>query len=55
MDIANGASKGDVVLKKDGVTVFLDKQASKMLSKATMDYSSKEGIIITGIPRSCCG
>ncbi len=56
MGIAEGAEKGDVVLEKNGVRVFLEKKANKMLSGATLDYSAKEGIIISGAvkPASCC-
>ncbi len=56
MGIAEGAEKGDVILKKDGVRVFLEKKANKMLAGATLDYSKKEGIIISGLikPSSCC-
>jgi len=56
MGIAAGAEKGDVVLENDGVKVFLEKKANKILSGATMDYSHKGGIIVSGIIRpSSCG
>ncbi len=56
MGIAEGAEKGDVVLEKNGVRVFLEKKANKILSGATIDYSPKEGIIVGGIVRpSSCG
>ncbi len=56
MGIAEGAEKGDLILENDGVKVFIEKKANKMLSGATLDYSSKEGIIISGTikPSSCC-
>ena len=54
MGIAEGAEKGDVVLEKNDVKVFLEKKANKLLSKATIDYSPKEGIIVSGIVRSSC-
>ncbi len=56
MGIAEGAEKGDIILENDGVKVFIEKKANKMLSGATMDYSPKEGIIISGTikPSSCC-
>ncbi len=56
MGIADGAEKGDVVLENYGVRVFLEKKANKMLSGATLDYSPKEGITISGLikPSSCC-
>ncbi len=56
MDIANEAVKGDTTLEKGGVKVFLEKEANRLLSGATMDFSEKQGIIISGMPRSsCCG
>lgn len=56
MDIANEAAKGDVTLEKNGVKIFLEKEANRLLSEATLDHSAKQGIIISGMPRtSCCG
>ena len=56
MDIAKEAAKGDATLEKDGIKVFLEKEAGRLLASATMDYSDKRGIIISGMPRtSCCG
>ena len=56
MDIADGAKKGDVTLEKGGVKVFLEKEASKLLSEAAIDFSDDRGFIISGMPRSsCCG
>ncbi len=56
MGIAERAEKGDVVLENDGVKVFLEKKAKKILSGATIDYSAKDGIIVSGVIRpSCCG
>ncbi len=57
MGIVEGAEKGDVIIEYDGVKIFLEKKANKMLSGATMDYSPREGIIVSGIIRpssSCC-
>ncbi len=57
MGIVEGAEKGDVVIENDGVKIFLEKKANMMLSGATIDYSPKEGIIVSGIIRpssSCC-
>ncbi len=51
MGMAEGAEKGDVVLENDGVKVFLEKTANKILSGVTMDYSHNEGIIVSGIIR----
>jgi len=56
MDVADGAKKGDVTLEKGGVKVFLEKEANKLLSEATIDFSDKRGIIISGMQQtSCCG
>jgi Fe-S cluster assembly iron-binding protein IscA len=56
MDIADGAQKGDTTLEKDGVKVFLEKEANKLLSEATIDFSDERGFIISGMQQaSCCG
>ena len=56
MDIVEGAEKGDATLEKNGVKGFLEKEANKLLLEATIDFSDKRGIIISGMPRSsCCG
>ncbi len=54
MDIANSAYDGDVTVEKDGLKVFLEKEANKLLSDATIDFSDEKGFVITGIPRSSC-
>ncbi len=51
MGIADGAEKGDVVIEDDGIKLFLEKKANKILSDATIDYSPKEGIVVNGIIR----
>lgn len=56
MDIADNAMRGDVTLEKGGLKVFLEKEANKLLAKATIDFSDEKGIIISGMPQSsCCG
>jgi Fe-S cluster assembly iron-binding protein IscA len=56
MVIVDGPNKSDAILEKDGIKVFLEKEANKLLSNATLDYTAKEGIINGGMPRfSCCG
>lgn len=56
MDIADGPGKGDAILEKGGLRVFLEREANKLLSEATIDYSDERGIIISGMSRnSCCG
>ncbi len=56
MDIADGAKKGDVTIEKDGVTIFLEKDANKMLSEATVDFSDEGGFVISGMQQTspCC-
>lgn len=56
MDIADAPKKGDVTLEQGGVKVYLEKEANRLLSEATIDFSDKRGISISGMPRSsCCG
>ena len=56
MDIADEPREGDVTLEKGGVKVFLEKEANRLLSEATIDFSAERGIIISGMPQSsCCG
>jgi Fe-S cluster assembly iron-binding protein IscA len=56
MDIAEEARSGDVTLEKNGLRVFLEKEADRLLSEATIDYSGERGITINGMVRSsCCG
>lgn len=55
MDIAEEA-KGDVTFEKDGLKVFLEKEANKMLAEATIDFSNKGEFVISGTEQSsCCG
>ena len=55
MDIVESADNGDVTLEKDGVNVYLDKEANKMLSGSTIDFSTERGFIISGMQQtSCC-
>lgn len=56
MDIADAPKKGDVTLEQGGVKMFLEKEANRLLSEATLDHSAKRGIILSGMQRSsCCG
>jgi Fe-S cluster assembly iron-binding protein IscA len=56
MDIADGPKKGDVTLEKDGIKVFLEKEAHRLLSEVTVDFSAERGFIISGMQQtSCCG
>ncbi len=43
MGIAANAEDGDETMINDGLRVFLEKEANKMLSKATIDFSADQG------------
>ncbi len=56
MDIADGPEKGDVTLETEGIKVFMEKEANRLLSEATIDFSAGQGITISGMAQSsCCG
>jgi Fe-S cluster assembly iron-binding protein IscA len=56
MDIADDATKGDVTIEKNGLKVFLDGDANRLLSEATIDYADETGFVISGMQQtsSCC-
>jgi Fe-S cluster assembly iron-binding protein IscA len=54
MDIANDAKSGDITLEKDGLKVFLEQEAYKLLSSATMDFTDEQGLLVTGMSQSSC-
>ncbi len=54
MGIATAPEDGDYTLEKDGLRVFLDKEANNMLSDATIDFSEEHGFGITGMNQSSC-
>jgi Fe-S cluster assembly iron-binding protein IscA len=54
MGIANAAEDGDETLEQDGLKVYLDREANKMLSEATIDFSNSEGFAISGMNQSAC-
>ncbi|MBI4822631.1 MAG: hypothetical protein HY805_00145 [Nitrospirae bacterium] len=59
MDIANNSMEGDTTLEKDGLKVFLEQNANRMLSEATIDFSDEQGFLISGTQsgtqRDSCG
>lgn len=56
LSAADGPKRGDVTFEQGGVTVFLEKEAKKLISEATLDYTDEEGLVIGGKPlSSCCG
>jgi len=56
MDIADSPNKGDITLENNGVKVFLEKEANKLLSEANIDFSEDRGFIISGMQQTsrCC-
>jgi len=54
MDIANDAKNGDVTLEKDGLKVFLEQEAYRLLSSATIDFAEGQGFLVTGMTQSSC-
>jgi Fe-S cluster assembly iron-binding protein IscA len=54
MGVANSAEDGDETMINDGLKVFLEREANKMLSKATIDFSADQGFSIDGIEQSSC-
>lgn len=54
MDIDEKPGEGDEVVEKDGLKVFMDKQASETLKDMEMDYvtdGQQEGFVIKGGPQ----
>lgn len=56
MGIADESKKGDVTIEQGEVKVFLEKEANRMLSEATIDYSDERGFIVSGMQQTspCC-
>jgi Fe-S cluster assembly iron-binding protein IscA len=55
MDIADDAKSGDITVEKDGLKVFLEQEAYKLLSSATIDFIDEQGFLVTGMSQgSCC-
>jgi len=54
MVIAAAPEENDVTLEKDGLKLFLEKQADEILTQATIDFDDKRGFVTTGVPSSSC-
>lgn len=57
MDINEQASEGDEIVEKDGLKVFVDKQAAESLSDKEIDYIKTpqgEGFVISGGEAPSC-
>jgi iron-sulfur cluster insertion protein len=55
MDLTEKPEEGDVELKKNGLTVYVSKDAAVKLDKATVDRDTAGGIIIKGMPQAAGG
>ncbi|MGQ9571262.1 MAG: hypothetical protein ACUVUQ_10600 [Thermodesulfovibrionales bacterium] len=54
MGVALDPEDGDLTLEKDGLKIFLDKEANNMLLNATIDFSDDQGFAISGMNQSSC-
>ena len=52
IDTADSPKKGDIILLKKGAKVFLEKEASQLLSDAIIDFEDEQGFIITGMQQT---
>jgi len=52
MDIADKPEKGDVEIAKDGLKVYVAKDAEAQLANASLDCDKAGGIIIKGLPKA---
>ncbi|NWF51781.1 MAG: hypothetical protein HXY47_01690 [Nitrospirae bacterium] len=54
MGVALNPEDGDLTINKDGLKIFLDKEANIMLMNATLDFSEEQGFAISGMNQSPC-
>jgi len=54
MGVAKDAEDGDQTFEKDGLKVFLEREANRMLSNATIDFSEIQGFSIEGFEQTSC-
>ena len=52
LDIVEQPMDGDVTIEKDGLRVFVEKDASATLAAASMDFSDQRGFVLSGMPQS---
>ena len=58
MDIAEKPEKEDIVVEKNGLKLYIHKDAVPQLEKASMDLDKTGGITMKGLPKAeggCCG
>jgi Fe-S cluster assembly iron-binding protein IscA len=54
MGVAPNAEDGDETVTIDGLKLFLEREANKMLSNATIDFSELQGFSLEGVEQSPC-
>jgi Fe-S cluster assembly iron-binding protein IscA len=54
MGVAPNAEDGDETITRDGLKLFLEREANKMLSNATIDFSELHGFSLEGVEQSPC-
>lgn len=58
MDIAEKPEQEDIAVEKNGLKLYIHKDAAPQLEKASMDCDKTGGITIKGLPKAeggCCG
>jgi Fe-S cluster assembly iron-binding protein IscA len=54
MGVAKDAEDGDETIANDGLKVFLEREANKMLENATIGFIEEQGFTIDGMTPSSC-
>jgi Fe-S cluster assembly iron-binding protein IscA len=54
MGVAPNAEEGDETIAKNGLKVFLEREANKMLENATIGFVEEQGFTIDGLMPSSC-
>lgn len=55
LDMVEQPIDGDVTIEKDGLKVFIEKDASVTLAEASLDFSEQRGFVLTGMEEHSCG
>ncbi len=54
LDMVEQPVDGDVTIEKDGLKVFIEKDASATLAAASMDFSEQRGFVLNGMEQHTC-
>ncbi len=54
LDMVERAVDGDVTIEKDGLKVFIEKDANATLAAASMDFSEQRGFVLNGMAEHTC-